>query len=398
MTTTTFFRSILFSGLFAIGSALHAQAPADSAQHKAVSAPQSHKSAMPKKDDTLYMPFQFAFVPFLSTNGLQAGNTINAFSFNVIAGFSRGTSGFEIAGVANINRNNVQYCQIAGSANIVGGSVRGTQIAGGVNIVHDSLTGYGMAGSFNFARALRGVQVAGGANITVDSSAGAQIAGGANRAGKLKGAQIAGGVNIASDVQGMQLAGGLNIARKVKGLQLGVVNIADSVDGVSIGVLSFVRHGYHKIEVFGDELIHANIGFRTGTDKFHNILFAGISTQHFDYPLWSFGYGIGSRFRLADKWNLQVDLSTQQLMRGQEEIEPRSLHKVFIGIERPFFKKFSVCVGPTLNLLICDTKEDKAFDKYFSNVAPYHFYHERFDNNTLDLKAWVGGKISIKFL
>jgi len=47
---------------------------------------------------------QRSFVPGLSTNGRLSGEIVNNLSFNVLAGYTGGTRGFELGGLLNINR------------------------------------------------------------------------------------------------------------------------------------------------------------------------------------------------------------------------------------------------------------------------------------------------------
>jgi hypothetical protein len=58
----------------------------------------------------------------------------------------------------------------------------------------------------------------------------------------MNGLQAAGFANIASEAEGLQLAGFLKCGRaESKGMQLGFINVADTIDGIPIGFISFVR-------------------------------------------------------------------------------------------------------------------------------------------------------------
>ena len=48
-------------------------------------------------------------------------------------------------------------------------------------------------------------------------------------------------------MNGLQLSAGVNYTRKLKGVQIGIVNIADTSEGYSIGLINIVRKGYHKL-------------------------------------------------------------------------------------------------------------------------------------------------------
>ena len=95
-------------------------------------------------------PYQASLVPGLSTNGKLNSQVINNFSLNVFGGYSGGVNGFEIGGLFNIDKKNVQYVQVGGLFNMVGGYVSGVQIGGLSNTVLDSLSGFQVGGITNF--------------------------------------------------------------------------------------------------------------------------------------------------------------------------------------------------------------------------------------------------------
>ena len=84
-------------------------------------------------------PIQASIVPGLSTNGKLNSQVINNFSFNLFGGYSGGVNGFEMGGLFNIDKKNVQYIQLGGLLNVVGGNLHGVQFAGLSNTVMDSL-------------------------------------------------------------------------------------------------------------------------------------------------------------------------------------------------------------------------------------------------------------------
>lgn len=36
----------------------------------------------------------------------------------------------------------------------------------------------------------------------------------------------------------------------MKGVQLGLINIADTIDGIGLGLINIVMKGYHKLSVY----------------------------------------------------------------------------------------------------------------------------------------------------
>ncbi len=192
--------------------------------------------------------WQITFVPNVSSNKDIAPVAVNNFSFNVLAGYSRGLKGFELGGVANIESHDVEGLQIAGFTNLVGRNTKGVQIAGTINHTMRTLEGVQIAGFGNAVwDTLAGVQIAGGANVVKGGLTGVQIAGGCNVATQdVDGTQIAGAVNVTpKDVKKAQIAGGVNIGRQVSGAQVaGGVNVAlDSVGGGQVGFgANYARH------------------------------------------------------------------------------------------------------------------------------------------------------------
>src|SRR5690606_4996829 len=117
---------------------------------------------------------------------------INRFSLNLAGGYTAGVDGVEFGGLFNINKRDAKYFQLAGIFNLVGGNVIGVQLAGVSNQALDTV----------------------------------------------KGVQISGFINKAdSEVLGFQAAVLHNKAKVLKGMQIGIVNVVDSSEGVSIGLI-----------------------------------------------------------------------------------------------------------------------------------------------------------------
>ena len=412
--------------------------------------------------DTIYKKWQVSFIPILGTNYRLSGNVINDYSFNILGGYSRGTRKAELAGLFNINREDVKYVQIAGLINADGGQfngvqtagllnmvkkkVDGVQVAGFGNIAWDTVTGVQTAGYFNFNRGYtNAVQIAGTFNANMDTSVGFQMAGvlnadlkpykGVQIAGVLNtavqemdGVQIAGvlnttvkdmqGVQIASvgnvvvksfkgvqasaifntvvqDLQGTQVSLILNYARKVRGSQVGLINISDSCSGVPVGLLSFVRTGYHRFEISADEIFYLNASLRTGTTSFHNILFAGMDPTQKDTNLWTFGYGLGTSLRLGKSTLLDIDLTAQQINKGDVGPKINLLSKFSVGIEQKITRGIHISTGPVLSAQITN-RNYSHYPDIFSDIKPHVFYSNNTDSAT-HLRMWLGWKLGLRF-
>ncbi|HOZ13570.1 MAG TPA: carboxypeptidase-like regulatory domain-containing protein [Tenuifilaceae bacterium] len=376
--------------------------------------------------DTLFSKFQFSLIPFVSTNKLLSGKTVNDYSLNMTIGYVQGVRKVELGGIANIVREDAGYCQLAGVANVVGGLAYGFQGAGTFNAVRQmsgiqaagvinfvlndanyiqlggtgnfvggKFTGVQVAGIFNIGSEMSGVQVAGVTNLTGEAE-GVQVAGVLNHAKKIVGTQVAGVINNTDSLDGVQVTSVFNRAAYFKGYQIAVINYADSCDGIPFGLFNFVRKGYHKIELSADEVFYSNMAFRSGVKKFHSIVSVGIRPENLDNPVWMFGYGLGTTLGKSDKYLFDIDLTAHQVMKGSYFASRNSLYKLTLGLDRKISPKTSITFGLTYNIYVTDTNS-KYYSDTFSSLVPYSFTNSTSSNGN-NVKTWVGGKIGIRFL
>lgn len=346
--------------------------------------------------DTTSINFQFSVLPSVGTNGRNSGNVINDYSFSLLGGYSAGTTKLELAGLFNINRSDMSGVQMAGWFNQVGGKVDGVQLAGLFNSNLDSVKGVQLAGLTNFTTgAVEGVQLAGVANFSPKNVKGVQLAGVMNfTAADLEGSQIAGVLNFtAGNVKGSQV-GLVNFANKVDGFQLGLINYADSISGIPVGFLSFVRAGYHPVEISVNEVLPLNLAFRTGKREFYNIFFAGLRPEWDDQLTWSFGYGVGTSPRLGKKTYLNIEVSSEQLSKG--EVEALNLvNRFYLGAEFQANKRLAVFVGPTLNFRVYDTSYSN-HPEIFTFTTP-KVHNDQYYPEDLGSQLWFGFRAGVRF-
>jgi hypothetical protein len=383
--------------------------------------------------DTIYRDTQVSIFPYLGTNRHLSGNVINDYSFNIFGGYSRGVRKLEVGGFFNIDRDDVDGFQFAGIFNAVGGKVSAMQFAGLANLNLNSAKGVQFAGIINmnwnssqkFSAAglvnitngsSTGGQVAGQGNFTMGDQRGphigglfnyasgnggpVQVAGLMNFAGKdFEGTQVGGMFNfVGRDIRGAQVGGLINYATNVHGVQVGFLNVADSVHGVPVGFMSIVSKGYHKIEISADEIFYTNLAFRTGVSQFYNIITAGVKPASFgeDETFWTFGYGIGTSPRLARWLNLNVDLTTSQIVKGNNIEAINLLNKVFVGVEFEPVRKIGLAIGVTLNGQVTDALYGQ-YPELFTDYEPDIRYDHTYSND-INLKIWWGGKVGLRFL
>ncbi|WP_028298550.1 hypothetical protein [Olivibacter sitiensis] len=235
----------------------------------------------------------------LSTNGTQALQLSNTFSFHAIGGLSAGEKALALYGVAGIIKGPAQGLQASGALNYTSGTQHGVQMAGIANLVHTSGQGAQLAGATNSNRGdMRGIQMAGIANL----------------AKNLDGFQIAGAVNKASDVRGMQMAGIANKAKNVRGLQLAPVNIAESSD-YPIGLVNIVKSGEKRIGLSLDESLTSLVSFRSGGRVLYGILGIGGNFSNDTDLRYGIEGGIGAHIVQAENFRFEVEASQLTLTK-----------------------------------------------------------------------------------
>ena len=395
---------------------------------------------------SLQRPFQFSFVSPMGTNGMESAKCTNNFSFNILAGYAGGLNGFELGGFSNLILHDAKGTQIAGFCNTVLGETRGGQISGFSNVSKKSLVGVQIAGFSNvvvdyadaiqisgFSNVVKGstrgaqlsgfmnysngdskvAQIAGFSNVTRGSVEGAQISGFTNYAdgdskviqiagfanntrGSVEGAQISGFSNVCSrNITGVQISGFLNVAKKVTGSQISFINISDTIEnGIALGFLSFVKKGYHTLELGGDETLYGQLSFKMGTEKFYNILSIGAKQKGNDF-FWGWGYGVGTMLNVSPKLNINVDLIGYHINEDYLWTNKiNMLNKLKLNVSYRLTDKIAVYGGPTYNVFVTN-RYDSEGAEVNPTLAPWTTYSKaRF--NTL-VQMYPGFTAGIRF-
>jgi hypothetical protein len=241
----------------------------------------------------IYRKAQATFAHPIGTNGDEAPQVVNNFSFNLLYGISGGVNGAEIgilinntngnvkgfqfagignsvsgslngfqataiyntgsgkirgaqfAGITNINRNNVNGATISGITNVISGDTKGFLFSGLGNNIGGMSSGFQGAGLYNLIEEeSSGAQFAGLSNINLKDTRGAYFAGLGNiQNGDSRGAQFAGlsNVNMGS-MNGAQIAGLANVnIEDIEGAQIaGLANLAVETSQTQIAGLANV--------------------------------------------------------------------------------------------------------------------------------------------------------------
>lgn len=358
-------------------------------------------------------PIQLALITPLGTNGLESDKVTNNFSLNLLAGYSGGLHGCEIAGFANIikgkvtglqiagfsntNLNAVKGCQITGFANVCNSSATGLQLAGFSNVVKDSIKALQISGFANIANAMPvGGQISGFANVCNGDSKGLQITGFSNvNNGNSKSLQIAGFSNINNgDFTGLQISGFLNRVKKLNGAQIGFINLSDTVEkGIALGFLSIVKKGYRTIEISGNESYYGTVSFKTGTEQFYNIISLGSRLKN-NAITWGWGYGLGTMFPVHNKIKMNFDIISYHI---NEDVwftnRLNLLNKANLAVNYRLNNYVTVFGGLTWNVLVSDT-EDEEGKPVSTSIVSWSSYNKT--HNNTNVKMYPGFTVGVK--
>jgi hypothetical protein len=357
---------------------------------------------------------QISILPRVSTNIRHSKELTNNISVNLLWGTNGGVDGFEVGTLFNTVKKDVKGLQAAGLGNTVKQNVTGTQVGGLFNVAGETARGLQAAGIFNHAKNAEAAQAAGLMNLVKEDINGLQAAGLFNHAGGNANAlqvaglfnsnkgyakiQISSLFNSAKDVQVAQISTLMNISKgEMKGVQLALINISDTVSGVPIGLLNFVKKGYNKFEIFGSESLHGNIQLKLGANKFYNIFHVGGRIpKGSGIDIWGVGYGIGTMAMLSHKTHLNFELSAIHVNEYQAWTNKlNTIGQFRLTLNRQLSRNVGFFIGPTANAMVSQLK-DAETGEFNSEVPPYALLEENLTTDT-NLKGWVGLNAGFRF-
>ncbi|MBN2381190.1 hypothetical protein JXM67_15430 [candidate division WOR-3 bacterium] len=280
-----------------------------------------------------------SLVPYVSTSGSQAENTVHNFSLNLLGGYSGGLKGFELGSLLNMENGSVTGLQMTVGANYVGLDANAIQIAG----------------AFNYS-------------------------------GWHTGGQLA-LVNISGDVVGAQV-GLVNIANDVQGAQVGFFNFSNEVIGPTVGIFNFSKRGQFHIDLWIGESSLPGLGVKMGSQSFHSIL--SFAAQPLGDDIWWMpGVGFGGHI-YYDLFFVDIDgigymANAVNAMSEGAEFEMLNFFKIQISAGWLFPPDFAVFAGPTVNIFTSDSYPDQ---------TPSFYDFTLVDND--NLKIWPGFVIGVQ--
>jgi hypothetical protein len=369
-------------------------------------------------DTILENDYHLGFFPPISTNGTQAIKYVNKLSAHLLVGTAAGLEGLEFAGFGNIEKSYVSGLQFAGFFNVAknsaelnyladernqGYTLDGGQFAGFFNLANGNVKGAQFGGYMNIAAGhMQGPQFAGFLNIAKNVY-GVQGAGYMNLAKNVNGAQLAGFLNIADTVSGAQLAGFLNHAKFARGTQLGIINVADTSSGVSIGLFSFVdRGGYKRFEIYAADDFDANASFKLGMQKFYT--FISLGAELHENKRWAYGFGFGREWRHAKRFRINTDLMAYNVIEESYEKFPKGflesdelnlLNKFRLLGTLQITNRIALFGGPVYNVFVSHYQQP-GLTEIGSQLVTNTFYDHTSDNGT-NVKMWIGFNAGVRF-
>jgi len=190
-----------------------------------------------------------------------------------------------------------------------------------------------------------------------------------------------------SSFNGIQIAPVVNVAKETKGFQLALINVADTSSGVSIGLINIIRHGYHKISFYANELTNSNIGIKTGNAMFYTMLLAGTNVSN-NQKIYTGGYGIGYDFILNKRILISTEAAGHAVFLGNWEY-PGILSRGQVQAQYKLNKTLSVFACPSYSIYKSNSQTIIA-DGFKTNVAPS--YAKVINAST---QGWLGWNVGI---
>ncbi len=348
---------------------------------------------------------QFGLFPPLTSQGLLGERQRAKLSLHLISGKSYSNHGFALAGLSNRSDSANAGLQISGGVNKVQGIQSGVQMGGLANQAGSFERGLQIAGLINISdlqepssdldkpKVKNTFQIAGVSNMSPHGELNAQVAGLSNSASTIKGLQVASVLNKTQVVKGAQISAGVNVARKVEGVQIGLINVADSVDGVQIGLFSYVKSDpYIRLEFWGSEALHSNIGLKVGRQQFYNIFAMGSQIEQNRFR-WAIGYGFGTETRFNPSTFLNTDLIAFHVNEDRGFTKQLNLLTTLkFSLGKRFGKRFAIFGGPSINTLFSDFRNEN--NQIGSRIAPWIIFQD-FTGGT-KVQMWVGFNLGLK--
>jgi hypothetical protein len=179
----------------------------------------------------------------------------------------------------------------------------------------------------------------------------------------------------------------------MRGVQFGIINIVGEDKGVvPIGLINVVKGGYYALELVAGEVLHTNVNYKMGVERFYTVFKIG-SSWHDDNTAFSAGIGFGSMLTLAEKHRISMDLSVSNIIYNEEwESNDNYLSKFDLTYSYSLGEHVSLLAGPSLNWYASEMSLD---DGHSILSIPSHAH--QFNCDDYQSWAWVGFNAGISY-
>ena len=326
-----------------------------------------------------------------NVEGVEIGCFVNEVTNDV--------KGVQVSGLVNMVAHDVEGVQFGGTVNVVDNDVRGLQASGLVNVVGGSVSGADLAKKGEYRESV-GVQLAGLVNVVDQRMDGVQLAGIGNVVGEdAEGVQVAGLFNTNKGDTDIQVSSIFNHAKYVKNTQIGLVNVCDSIGGVSVGLVNIVKGGmnsYNRAELGTSLLFDLTTGLKFGTYKFYNqVKFSGefIGSN----KAWGLGYGLGTSMKMSPRSLVNLEILAMQINEdGFWTNDLNLLNQIHLSFDYKISKNASFYAGPTLNILVSN-RQDTEGNYIGSALTPYAISLDPGGDDAERYVTWVGFNAGFRF-
>ncbi len=322
-----------------------------------------------RRDDVLgYQSAGLFNVNLGATRGYQTAGLVNISRRGMMgvqgAGLTNLTmgplTGFQASGIFNLTREMSGF-QGAGIADVALGSLTGFQGSGIAGVALGDVKGFQGAGIATVSRSATGFQSAGISSVALGDVKGFQGAGIASVAkGDVRGLQAAGIANVSTgEVTGAQI-GLINYGTRVRGAQIGLINIAaKEMKGATVGMINYAGDGVFAPTFWMSDGSLLNLGMKMGSRHVYGLF--GCGAHPIQERRLSWIVGIGGHLELGSGFWMELDLLHNALRREDRpwnDYEIDSLEQARLNAGYRFGDQFSVYLGPSLNLLISEARDE----------------------------------------
>lgn len=176
---------------------------------------------------------------------------------------------------------------------------------------------------------------------------------------------------------------------------MALINVSDSLHGVAVGFLNFIKHGYNGIELSSGLTLPMGAKLKMGNHNLYNIFAFG--ARSWSQSIWGYGYGLGNGVKVSKKSYLHTELMAWHIHQDRKFMTDLNLlTQLHISYHRPISPHLEISLGPVLNF-----HTSKYIDSETGNplsvLNPYGSSSE-LNKQGISSEFWLGGQVGITLL